>query len=439
MRSLTLRQEPIGDKGDKTFTFVLNGKPVFAKGGNWVPVDQIIGRITKERYETLIRCAIDMNMNMFRVWGGGFYESDVFMDLCDRMGMLVWHDFMFACSYYPDYDEEFVESVRREAIYQVKNKRGHACFIGWSGNNENYSMYEGHMKYVEDKFPFYGKRIYEEVLAPVCAEYDPERPFRLSSPYGGDGADDIREGDQHFWGVYHDFHEFYGDYFRIADSKASFVSEFGMIAPMNLESLKKCCDEDQWYPQSEQWKFHSNIGDNFEQELTRYFGVDEPCKNVPLDQYILMGQAIQAEVIRYAFEKYRSEKYLCSGTLFWMYSDCYPTSGWCFVDYYYNKKPLYYYTKRAFAPVGIFFNGYNPNTLKGMKEYRETYEQNGDTVTLTLAADRYVWLCHLPHDEGIFFDNNDFDLVPGEPVQVTVSGSAAKDYRFRCLTMNDCL
>lgn len=209
-----------------------------------------------------------------------------------------------------------------------------------------------------------------------------------------------------------------------------------MIAPMNLESLKKCCDEDQWYPQSEQWKFHSNIGDNFEQELTRYFGVDEPCKNVPLDQYILMGQTIQAEVIRYAFEKYRSEKYLCSGTLFWMYSDCYPTSGWCFVDYYYNKKPLYYYTKRAFAPVSIFFNGYNPNTLK---EYRETYEQNGDTVTLTLTADRYVWLCHLPHDEGIFFDNNDFDLVPGEPVQVTVSGSAAKDYRFRCLTMNDCL
>ena len=546
VRTLTLRQAPIGDRGDKTFTFVLNGTPVFAKGANWVPVDQIIGRITAERYEFLIRCALDMNMNMFRVWGGGFYESDTFMDLCDRLGMLVWHDFMFACSYYPDFDAEFVENVRREAVYQVKNKRGHACFIGWSGNNENYSMYEGHIKNVEKPFPFYSKKIYEEVLAPICAAYDPERPFRLSSPWGGDCADDIREGDQHFWGTYHDFHELYGDFFRIAESKASFVSEFGMIAPLNLESLKKCCDADQLYPQSEQWRFHSNTGDNFEKILSQYFDVVEPCKTIPLEQYILMGQAIQAEVIRSAFDKYRSEKFLCSGALFWMYSDCYPTSGWCFVDYYGNKKPLYYYTKRAFAPVGIFFSGYNPNALQGMREYRAHYTQNGaalrialtsdltrsvsldctvrvmtlagktllsetfaadlpensakpdaytvdvtpcladcdpcdlvvlctasldgeimaenrcflapfkdlhlektpvhceaapcgDAVTLTLTADRYVWLCHLPHDEGVFFDNNDFDLVPGTPVRVTVSGPAAKDYKFRCLTMNDCL
>ena len=384
------------------------------------------------------------------------------------------------------------------------------------------------------------------MLAPICAAYDPERPFRLSSPWGGDCADDIREGDQHFWGTYHDFHELYGDFFRIAESKASFVSEFGMIAPLNLESLKKCCDADQLYPQSEQWRFHSNTGDNFEKILSQYFGAAEPCKTIPLEQYILMGQAIQAEVIRSAFDKYRSEKFLCSGALFWMYSDCYPTSGWCFVDYYGNKKPLYYYTKRAFAPVGIFFSGYNPNALQGMREYRAHYAQNGaalrialtsdlkrsvsldctvrvmtlagktllsetfasdlpensakpdaytidvtpcladcdpcdlvvqctasldgeiaaenrcflapfkdlhlektpvrceaapcgGAVTLTLTADRYVWLCHLPHDEGVFFDNNDFDLVPGTPVRVTVSGPAAKDYKFRCLTMNDCL
>lgn len=545
VRSLSIEQKPIGEKGDKTFTFVLNGKPIYAKGGNWVPVDQIIGRIDRERYETLIRCAVDMNMNMFRVWGGGFYESDLFMDLCDRMGMLVWHDFMFACGYYPDFDGEFVENVRKEAVYQVKNKRGHACFVGWSGNNENYSMYEGHQKNVEEKFPFYGKKIYEEVLAPVCAELDPEREFRLSSPFGGDCADDIREGDQHFWGTYHDFHKLYRDFFRIADEKGSFVSEFGMIAPMNLESLKKCCDAGQCYPQSEQWKFHSNTGDNFEEILTQYFGVEEPCKNVPVEQYILMGQAVQAEVIRYAFEKYRSEKFLCSGTLFWMYADCYPTSGWCFVDYYYNKKPLYYYTKRAFAPVGIFFDAYNPNTLRGMKEYGGQYaangakltvrlvsdhfeevgldctlrvmtldgrevsaesfraavpensavsaytldlsralaehdaenlvvlctveqdgvlvaqnryfpapygklrlkkaevrcskEQKGTGVELTLTSNSYVWLCHLPHEEGVSYDNNDFDLVPGRPVKVLATGVTAEDYRFRCLTMNDCL
>lgn len=544
IRSLSIVQKPIGELGDKTFTFTLNGKPIYAKGANWVPVDQIIGRITPERYETLIRCAVDMNMNMFRIWGGGFYEGDAFFDLCDRLGILVWHDFMFACGYYPDFDEEFLENVRKEAVYQVKDKRGRTCFAGWTGNNENYSMYEGHQKYVEEKFPFYGQKIYEGILAPVCAELDPDREFRLSSPYGGDCADDIKEGDQHFWGIYHESHEQFRDFFRIADSKASFVSEFGMIAPMNLESLKKCCAEEQCFPQSEQWKFHSNEGDNFESLLTQYFGVEKPSKELPVDQYILMGQAIQAEVIRYAFEKYRSEKFLCSGTLFWMYSDCYPTSGWCFVDYYYNKKPLYYYTKRAFAPVSIFFRAYQPNTNQGMKEY-ETHYRDGeakveitltsdilkdteldctvrvmkldgqelerreihtaipenssvnlcslnlndyaekvdihdlvvlctvqeegktvaqnryfpvpfgklnledakiscekvileDCVELTLTSDSYVWLCHLPHEEGVSFDNNDLDLVPGQPVTVKVYG-ADHQYQFRCLTMNDCL
>lgn len=543
VRTIRIEQRPIGKKGqkNKTFTVVLNGKRIYAKGANWVPVDQIIGRITKERYEKLIDCAVDMNMNMFRVWGGGFYEGSAFFDACDRRGLMVWHDFMFACGYYPDFDHEFMENVRKEAVYQVLDKRKRTCFIGWSGNNENYSMYEGHQKYIEEPFPFYGRKIYEEILAPVCAELDPSREFRLSSPYGGDCADDIKEGDQHFWGVYHEFHEHYDDFFRIADSKASFVSEFGIIAPMNLESLKKCCDEEQCRQGSEQWRFHSNTGENFDRVVGHYFGKD--AKSVPVDQYILMAQSIQAEAIRYAFEKYRSEKFLCSGTLFWMFSDCYPTSGWCFVDYYYNKKPLYYYTKRAFAPVGLFFKGYNPNTNKGMEEYQEYYRTNGvsfdiaavndsfssmeleftvnvmrldgtmlaqvsfshdvpenaaqsvltldlnkyipdidvhstvvicraehkgetvavnrrflapykdlalkkadirckmeragDHIQLTLSADSYVWLCHLPHGEGVSFDNNDFDIVPGEEVKVNVYGTDS--YEFKCLSMNDCI
>lgn len=545
VRSLSLEQKPVGTAGDRTFTFILNGRPIYAKGANWVPVDQIIGRISEERYETLIANAVDMNMNMFRVWGGGFYESDAFLDGCDRAGMLVWHDFMFACGYYPDFDEDFVESVRREAEYQVRHKRGHACFVGWSGNNENYSMYEGHAKNLPEKFPFYGRHIYEDVLPPICAAFDPDRPYRVSSPFGGDCADDIREGDQHFWGTYHDFHELYGDFFRIADSKASFVSEFGMIAPMNLESLQKCCGADEAYPQSEKWRFHSNTGDNFETILSRYFGAEKPCESYDTARYILMGQAVQAEVIRYAFEKYRSEKFLCSGTLFWMYSDCFPTSGWCFVDYYFNKKPLYYYTKRAFAPFGVVLKGYNANSLAGMRDYAAHYEKNGAAVTVTLVndtfcaetldctvqvmtlrgeqlrtvrfsaevpengildamvldlsaeiashgaerlavvctacrggaavaqnrlfpapfgklrlekpevrckktqtadglvlevtADAYVWLCHLPHEAGVSYDNNDFDLVPGEPVFVRVTGTDAARYSFSCLTMNDCL
>lgn len=545
IRTITIEKEPISTDVDKTFTFVLNGKKIYAKGANWVPVDQIIGRISAQRYETLVQCAVDMNMNMFRVWGGGFYEGDDFFNSCDKHGIMVWHDFMFACGYYPDFDEEFVENVIQEAIYQVKDKRNRASFVGWSGNNENYSMYEGHVKNIEKKFPFYGKKIYEEVLANACGQFDPQREYRLSSPYGGAFADDLKEGDQHFWGAYHSFSDVYNDFFRIADSKASFVSEFGMIAPFNLETLKKCCDEEECVPQSEQWLFHSNSGDNFETLIEDYFGISQPSKSVAIDKYILMGQAIQAEVIKYAFEKYRSEKFLCSGTLFWMYSDCYPTSGWCFVDYYYNKKPLYYYTKKAFAPVAIFFNGYNPNAKKSMAEYKEYYsndsasvdvtvisdclcdlnlnctidimkldgtkidtttfdttvtentanvvykldlnkyisngldiddtvivctvkdenaviaqnryflapyknlmlqkakvictkEQKEGYVELTIKADTYVWLCHLPHNEGESFDNNDFDLIPNQEVKVKVFGKSVDEYIFNYLTMNDC-
>ncbi len=538
IRTLYIEQKPIGTDGDKTFTFILNGENVYAKGGNWVPVDQVIGRITRERYETLIQCAVDMNMNMFRVWGGGFYESDDFFDLCDRYGILVWHDFMFACGYYPDYDEDFVENVRKEADYQVKHKRNRTSFVGWSGNNENYSMYEGHKKHIEKKFPFYGQRIYEEVLASACANLDPQREYRLSSPFGGSDPDDKREGDQHFWYVYQPNTGMQYDFFRISDMKSSFLSEFGVIAPMNLETLVRCCDQDERYPQSKQWLFHSNTGDNFNMVLNKYFGIEEPDKNLSVEQYILMGQAIQAEVIKQAFEKFRSEKYLCSGTLFWMYSDCFPTSGWCFVDYYYNKKPLYYHTKKAFAPIGLYFKGFNPNTDEGMKSYGTgsgsievfvlndrldivpldlrleimdlsgnvidtlctqttvpknasvsvmnidtsaymskhnpedivfvcTVFENGIEVAqnryfaapygklalkkanitceavqcdgytqLSISADAYVWMCHLP---GTGFDNNDFDIIPGKTVEVKLYGVNVEDYNFSCLSMNDCI
>ncbi len=133
LRTLELRQKP--DSWGKSFAFVINGVPVFAKGGNWIPADSFPSRITKDRYRQLIKSVRDTNMNMLRVWGGGIYESDDFYDLCDELGILVWQDFMFACSMYPG-DREFLENVRQEAVDNVKRLRHHPSIVIWCGNNE---------------------------------------------------------------------------------------------------------------------------------------------------------------------------------------------------------------------------------------------------------------------------------------------------------------
>lgn len=388
LRQLSIVQTPLDNEGNKTFTFQLNGCKIFAKGANWVPVDQLAGRVTIEKYESLIKSAVDMNMNMFRVWGGGYYESDEFFNLCDKYGILVWHDFMFACGYYPEFDEEFIENVRREAEYQVKRLRNCTCFVGWSGNNENYSMFDSLQKNIDSNAVFYGKKIYEQVLPEICESLDHEREYRHSSPFGGDFPDSVKEGDQHLWAYNQIGNEKYMDLFAYTETRCKFLSEFGVLGPMNLESLKKCVDEDQLYPYSEQWLFHSNNGDYFDTMIERYFGIATASRYIAIERYILMGQAIQAECLRYIFQEYRARKFECSGVLLWMYSDCYPTSGWTFVDYYLNKKPLYYYTRRAFSPLGITFRGCQPNSNQFMNTYTSYYKNGPGTVEVVLTNDR---------------------------------------------------
>lgn len=530
-------EEGLLEDGSHRFAVSVNGRPIFAKGANWVPIDQLAGHAAREKYFALVREAAEMNMNLLRVWGGGIYETEAFFDACDRHGIIVWHDFMFACGYYPDFDEGFVDSVAREAAYQVKRLRNRACLIGWSGNNENHAMYEGLVKHQDPDAVFYGQRLYEEILPDIVRRHDLERSYRPSSPYGGAYADDPTQGDQHLWAVNQIGNPQYMDMFAYVDTPVTFLSEFGMLAPMNLETLKRCLDEDQQYPQSPQWKYHSNIGDYFDVLYETFYGVAEASKRLPLASYILAGQALQAECMAYAFTQLRARWPHCSGALLWMYSDCYPTSGWTFVDYYLNRKALYYYTKRAFAPACFAFSGYQPNRLENMAKagagavdislandgaealtgtyHRTVLRFDGQILAeaalpvtvpaqsvlaverydpstlaavpeelviltrlemaqgiacegryfaapfgrlalpaaqisiarhrvpegllLTLTADSYVWLFHLQVPEGIVVDDNDFDLLPGIPRTIRLSGPVDPEMPVAYETMNGCL
>ncbi|MBX6396436.1 MAG: beta galactosidase jelly roll domain-containing protein, partial [Alicyclobacillaceae bacterium] len=200
IRTVELRMQ---EDGESRFLFVLNGWPLFAKGANWIPVDQFVGAAPDARYVRLLESARDAGMNMIRVWGGGIYERDVFYDTCDRLGLLVWQDFMFACALYPDFNRDFVHEVEREVNTVVRRLRGRTCLALWCGNNENEWIWEMMASDGRVRTPFYGERIYYDLIPRVLRRLDPDRPYWPSSPYGGNDHNSAEEGDRHNWQVWH--------------------------------------------------------------------------------------------------------------------------------------------------------------------------------------------------------------------------------------------
>jgi beta-mannosidase len=357
-------------KPARSFTFLVNGHRIFAKGACWVPCDCIPGRITAEKYKVLIDAAKDSHFNMLRVWGGGYYERDEFYDYCDENGILVWQDFMFACGFYPDFDDEFNEAIKTEAVSVVKRLRNRACLFGWSGNNENYSMYNSVLRYHPNEITeLWGWKLYEDILPRICGEFDPDRMYRPSSPYGGHYLDSgsisdnsPNEGDQHTWDYsLIDGRPDFLNIWKYAECDFKFLSEYGVLAPLSVESVAKAMDEEHKHPSSDIWKKHCNNRDYIEKSVETFFGKQD---KFDIWNFTLKGQAVQAEALKYGFEIFKSKRFYCSGVLLWMYTDSFGTSGWTFIDYYLNKKALSYYAKRAFVPVGVVYKGFSPNLFE---------------------------------------------------------------------------
>ncbi|MDF2588322.1 MAG: beta-mannosidase [Anaerocolumna sp.] len=381
IRAIEIRQEKLNEE-EKGFTFMVNGEPIFCKGANHVPSDCLYGRITPERSKALIEKAADCNMNMIRVWGGGIYESEEFMSTCDKMGIMVWHDFMFACGYYPDHDSEFYTEIKKEATAAIIRLRNHTSLIGWSGNNEVQEMYLSAKKW-NPEMPWYGRKLYEELLPSLVETYNKNVIYRESSPYGGKEPTDFEEGDQHIWHFTHrPNYEHYMDLWRFTDFNLKFLSEFGIIGAMSLTSIKKCISPEYQDVDSEVWFHHCNSSSEHKllnMVVEKYFG---DYHQFTLEEYVLRSQVIQAEIIRHIYDEFRARKFVCSGLLFWTLGDSYGINNWSIIDYYMDEKPIYYYLRRSMSPITCAIRGYEVQNFEGMLQYRNHFLGEPEPLTL---------------------------------------------------------
>lgn len=349
-RTLTVKTEE-DEQGGKGMVFSVNGRDIFAKGGNWIPMDALFSRITKDRYEELLQACADANMNMIRVWGGGLYEHEAFYDLCDEKGLLIWQDCMFSCAMYPS-NPEFLASVEAELRYQVPRLKDHPSLALWCGNNEDLgaiTWYEESRKN-RDRYVIDYDRLNEGVVARVIAELDPGRTWWPSSPSAGPGDfsdnwhNDSR-GDMHFWSVWHEGKRFEAYY----EINPRFVSEFGYQSFPSLSTVASYAPPTMWNLTSPVMEHHqkndrgnSIIIENF----SRYFRFPSD-----FEQMLYLSQVQQAMAMKMAIEYWRTTMPHCMGTLYWQLNDNWPVASWSSIDYTGKWKLLHYAAKRFYAPA----------------------------------------------------------------------------------------
>lgn len=354
LRTIELVQEKDG-KG-KSFYFKVNGNPLYIKGTNWIPADSFSPRITKEKYQKLIRDTKDANMNMIRIWGGGIYEDDEFYKACDENGILVWQDFMFAGSFYPA-DDAFLTNVKEEVKDQVSRLQNHPSIALWCGNNEideaivNWG-YQKQFKYSKnDSLQVWKdyKKLFHEAIPNALQENltADKNIYWPSSPSIGWGhKESLTEGDSHYWGVW------WGEQpFEIYNEKVGrFMSEYGFQGMPTLETTKSMFSETpDLNLQNPTIKAHEKHARGWE-IINEYMKRDY---NIPTDfvQYNYVSQLLQARGMQIAIEAHRRARPYNMGTLYWQLNDCWPVVSWSSIDYLGNWKAFHYQAKRSFEPV----------------------------------------------------------------------------------------
>ena len=342
------------DEEGTSFYFKLNGHPVFMKGANNIPNDIFVPRVTNENYRKMIETAKESNMNMLRVWGGGIYEEDIFYDLCDENGILVWQDFMFACAMFPG-DEAFLENVRQEAIDNVKRLRNHPSIGLWCGNNEILAAWfgwgwkakeEAKSQENADKIWQAYVDIFHNTLPEVVEEFDPQRSYWGSSPSSGMGVPaDLVNGDEHYWGVWWGKEPFE----TYATHLARFMSEYGFQSFPAIQSVQKYAVPEDYDIFSDVMKSHqrSSIGNG----TIEYYMLQEYDQPKDFESFLYVNHVLQAEGIKFGLEGHRRAMPYCMGSLYWQLNDVWPVASWSSMDYYQNWKALQYYVKKGFEQV----------------------------------------------------------------------------------------
>jgi beta-mannosidase len=343
------------DRDGKSFTIYVNGAPVFMKGANYIPSDSFPSRVTAEKYRSLLQSAADANMNMLRVWGGGIYEDDRFYDLSDELGILIWQDFMFACSMYPG-DDDFVENVRQEAIQNVRRLRNHPSLALWAGNNEieaAWKRWGWPLKFqlsdaAQDKIYSGYKRIFHELLPKIVSDYDPGRFYTRSSPSANDDQippDTLGFGDMHYWGVWHAEQP----YTKYAENVSRFMSEYGFQSFPDLATVARYAAPSDWRIDSPVMLAHQRHPRG-NQLIATYMERDFRAPK-DFSSFLYVSQVLQATIIQYAAAAHRRRWPYNAGSLYWQLDDCWPVASWSGIDYFGHWKALHYFARRFFAPI----------------------------------------------------------------------------------------
>ena len=337
--------------GGKELTVCVNGVPVFCKGANWIPLDARPALMTAERFDSMIRDARDANMNMLRVWGGGWYEKEAFYDACDKYGILIWHDLMFSCSTYPA-DKWFLDSVELELRDQVRRLSSRTCIALWCGNNEclgALGWYEETRadlpKYLADY-----EKLYVNWIDRILVQEDPSRMYWPSSPCAGPGdySDNWHvdgNGDMHYWTVWHERKDF--EYYHKV--RPRFCSEFGYQSFPSLSEVLSFAVEDDFDIHSEVMEHHqrNDEGNSIISEMFgRYFRTPKGFEG-----QLYLSQVQQAFAIQTAVTYWRSLMPYCMGTLYWQLNDVWPVSSWSSMEYSGKWKALHYAARRFYSPV----------------------------------------------------------------------------------------
>ena len=334
------------------FKFRVNGHDIFAKGANWIPADALASNITPAVCRDLLQSAVDANMNMIRVWGGGRYEPDWFYDLCDELGLMVWQDFMFACNLYPS-TADFLTEVAREVAEQVARLDHHACIALWCGDNELIGALTWFPESREnrDRYLVSYDRL-NRTIETALKETAPAANWWPSSPSPGpmsfgDAWHDDANGDMHFWSVWHEGRDF--DHYR--DVKPRFCSEFGFQSYPSMDVIARFADPVDWNIAAPVFESHQkNAGGNarIAETMFRYFRFP-----ATFPDFVWLSQIQQGLAIKTAVTQWRSIKPHCMGALYWQLNDTWPVCSWSSLDHGGGWKLMHHMARDFFAPVTV--------------------------------------------------------------------------------------
>lgn len=430
-RKIELVQQP--DSLGKSFYFKLDGKSIYMKGANYIPSDAFLSRVTKKEYEKVVKMAKDGNINMLRVWGGGIYEDDYFYDLCDKNGINIWQDFMFAGTMVPR-DKAFFDNVREEVKYQVKRLRHHPSIVLWCGNNEideafkNWGWQKSMKMSKQDSTRLWKDyvRLFQDSIPKWVKEVDGKRPYISSSPLFGWGRkESLVEGDSHYWGTWWGLEDI-----EVTQNKTGrFVSEYGMQAMPNYSTLEKISKKEDLYLFSDVLKAHQKAGNGFNKlnsYLNRYFVDSTKVKQMTVKDYTYLTQCLQHYSLKNIIGIHRSKAPYNMGTLLWQLNDCWPVASWSVTDYYDRQpKAAWYAMREAYRDdVKPTFDLTRPINLK-LENPQITFLVKGNKIILkSVKMAKYVSIA-IKGYTGVLSDNY-FDMKADEEKVISFEGKITK-------------